>query len=177
MSRRPVSLIALLASAAVLTGCGTGLEAKTYQETGRQDGAFATIGGRSGVHVQRLQVAGPSVGSTFAAGETAFATGGLVNNGTTADALIGATSDVSPSVTLLVDGQPVQEIPLPAGGVAPAGWSLGLTNLSREVQVGTYVTIDLELRRAGKTSLRVPVEAGDNGLTNRTPEEDPYAEG
>jgi copper(I)-binding protein len=172
-----VSLIAPLACAAVLAGCGTGLEAKTYQETGRQDGAFATVGGRTGIHVQRLFVSGPVIGSTFAAGETAVATGGLVNNGTTADALIGATSDVSSAVTLLVDDKPVQEVPIPAGGVAPAGWALGLTSLSREVHVGTYITVTLELQRAGKITLRVPVEAGDNGLTNRTPEEDPYAEG
>lgn len=176
-SFRPMPLVAALAAAAVATGCGTGLEAKTYKETGRQDGGFATIGGRTGIHVQRLLVSGPAVGSSFAAGETAFATGGLVNNGPTADALIGASSDVSAAVTLLVDGQPVQEVPLPAGGVAPTGWSLGLTSLSRELRVGTYVTIDLEFQRAGKTSLRVPVEAGDNGLTSRTPEEDPYAEG
>jgi copper(I)-binding protein len=177
VSRRPLALVAPLACAAVLAGCGTGLEPKTYQETGRQDGAFATVGGRQGVHVQRLMVSGPVIGSTFAAGETAVATGGLVNNSKEDDALVGATSDVSPAVTLLVDGQPVQQVPIPAGGVAPAGWSLGLTSLSRELHVGTYITISLELQRAGKITLRVPVEAGDNGLTGRTPEEDPYSEG
>ena len=177
MSRRPVSALALLVSAAALAGCGTGLEAKTYSETGRQDGAFATVGGRTGVVVQRLHVTGPASGSTYAVGDTAFVTGGLVNNSGTPDALLGASSDLSSAVTLLVDGTPTTLIPLAAHSAAPAGWSLALANLTRETHVATYVTVTLEFQRAGKVTLRVPVEAGDNGLRDRTPAQDPYAEG
>lgn len=177
MSRRPVTLVALLASAAVAAGCGTGLQAQTYKETGRHDGATATVGGREGVAVQRIHVTGPASGSTYAAGDAALATGGLVNNGTTSDALIGASSDIAPAVSLLVDGKPVQQVQLPPAGAAPAGWALQLTGLSREVHVGTYVTIALEFQRAGKVTLQVPVDAGDNGLRQRTADEDPYKEG
>ncbi|HUR51760.1 MAG TPA: copper chaperone PCu(A)C [Mycobacteriales bacterium] len=177
MSRRPVSLVTLVLSAAVVAGCGTGLEAQTYTETGRQDGAFASVGGRTGVSVQRLQISGPASGSALAVGDTAFLKGGIANNGSTADALVGASSDLAASTTLLVDGTPVQEVPLRAQGIAPAGWAVALTGLTREAHVGSYIDVTLDFQRAGRLTVRVPVEAGDNGLSQRTPEQDPYAEG
>jgi copper(I)-binding protein len=176
VSRRPVSLLALLVSAVALAGCGTGLEAKTYSETGRQDGAFATVGGRDGVVLQRLHVIGPDSGSTLAAGDTALVTGGLVNNSGTDDALIGASSDLSNRVTLLVDGSPATELALPAHRAAGT-WSIVLNGLTREVHVATSITVTLEFQRAGKVTVQVPVAAGDNGLRDRTPQQDPYAEG
>jgi copper(I)-binding protein len=172
-----VTLAAIVASAVLAAGCGTGLQAQTYKEKGRRDGATATVGGREGVAVQRLHVTGPRTGSAFAVGDSAFVAGGLINNASTADALVGATSDVSPAVSLLVDGSPVQQVDLPADGAAPAGWSLQLTSLTRAVPAGTYIAVDLQFQHAGKVSLQVPVDAGDNGLSTRTADEDPYKAG
>ncbi len=174
MSRRPVSALALLISAALLTGCGTGLEARTYQETGREDGAVADLGGRQGIAVRHLHVAPPATGEAHEAGSTAFVVGGLVNNGTSADALVGASSDVAGAVTLLVDGTPTAEIAVPAGGAAPQSWTVALSGLTRVLAPASYVSVTLEFRRAGRVILQVPVHPGDTGLSEREEAQDPY---
>ncbi|HUR13373.1 MAG TPA: copper chaperone PCu(A)C [Mycobacteriales bacterium] len=176
MSRRPVSALALalLTSAALLTGCGTGLEARTYQEVGREDGAAASVGGRSGIAIRHLHVAPPSSGQVLEAGATALVVGGLVNNGPSADALVGAASDVAGAVTLLVDGSPTTEVALPAKGAAPQSWALALTGLNRGLPPATYVTVTLEFAHAGRVTLQVPVHAGDQGLDDREEAQDPY---
>jgi copper(I)-binding protein len=173
VSRRPV--LALLLSAALLSGCGTGLHSRTYREHGRQDGAIANVGGRSGIAVRNVHLTPPATGSTYGVGSTAFLTGGLVNGSGTADALVGATSDVAGAVTLLVDDTPTTEVAIPAHGAATTTWALALSSLTRPVSVATYVTVTLEFRSAGRVTLQVPVFAGDNGLQNRTPEQNPYS--
>ena len=172
MSRRPV--VTALLSAALLSACGTGLHARTYQEIGRQDGAAADLGGSTGIAVRHLHVTPPPSGSAHTAGGTAFVTGGLVNNGTSADALVSASSDVSGAVTLLVDGTPTTEVAIPRLGAAPSTWAIALSDLTRGVPAATYVSVTLEFQRAGRVTLQVPVQPGDNGLDSRTPEQDPY---
>jgi copper(I)-binding protein len=174
VSRRPVSAAALLASAALLAGCGTGLSPRTYQEVGRQDGAAANVGGHTGIEVRQLHVAPPATGSQVEAGSTAFVVGGLVNAGGSADALVGATSDVAGAVQLLVDNTPTTEVAIPAGGAAPQGWALALSGLSRGLAPATYIPVTLEFRHAGRVTLDVPVYAGDQALDERSPAQDPY---
>ena len=171
MSRR--SLSALVVSAALLAGCGTGLHSRTYQEHGREDGASADLGGSTGVAVRDVHVAPPASG-VHEAGSTAFVTGALVNRGTSTDALIGASSDVAGSATLLVDGTPTTEVAIPAGGTAPTTWSIALSQLSTALPPAAYVPVTLEFQRAGRVTLQVPVYSGDNGLTTRETEQEPY---
>ncbi len=174
MSRRPV--IAALLSTALLSACGTGLQAKTYQEIGRQDGAVADLGGATGIAVRHLHVEPPASGSALEIDGNASVTGGLVNNGSSADALVGASSEAARDVTLLVDGTPTTEVAIPAGGATPTTWSLSLTGLTRAVHAATYISVTLEFQRAGRVTLQVPVYAGDNGLGDREAAQDPYAE-
>ena len=176
MSRRTVSALAALGTAALLTGCGTGLEARTYQETGREDGAVADLGGKSGLAIRHLHVAPPATGAAVEAGSTAFVVGGLVNNSGSADALIGASSPVAGAVTLLVDGSPTTEVAVPAKGAAPQSWAIALAGLNRGLPPTTYVEVTLEFARAGRVTLQVPVHAGDQGLQDREAAQDPYAE-
>lgn len=174
MSRRPVSALALLVGAALLAGCGTGLSPRTYQEVGREDGAVANLGGLTGIQVRHLHVAPPATGTQLEAGATALVVGGLVNGGSSADALVGATSSVAGAVQLLVDGTPTTEVAIPAGGAAPQGWSLALSGLSTALSPATYIPVTLEFRRAGRVTLQVPVYAADQAVDERTPAQDPY---
>jgi copper(I)-binding protein len=167
-------LLAALAVAGLLAGCGTGLEARTYTETGRTDGATADVGGRTGIAVRHLHVDGPTLGSTFDRGGSVELAGGLVNNGTTADSLVGATSDVAASTVLLVDDRPVSAIPVPALGSAGTAWRIELYPLQRQLRGGQFITVTLSFARAGRVTLQVPVHAGDQGLDDREPEQDPY---
>lgn len=174
MSRRPVSAVALVVSALLLAGCGTGLNSRTYQENGREDGAVADLGGRTGIAVRHLHIAAPLAGSAHDLGSTAFVTGGLVNNGTSADALVGASSDVAGAVTLLVDGTPTADVAVPARGAAPTTWAVALSSLTRALPAASYVTVTLEFQRAGRVTLQVPVFPGDTGLEHREPAQDPH---
>jgi len=173
--KRP--LLALAVSAGLLAGCGTGLEARTYQESGREDGAVADVGGRTGIAIRHLHVEGPAKGSTLDAGSTAVVLGAFVNNGPVADALVSATSEVAGSSQLLLDGKPVTAIPVPAFGSAGTTWSIRLIDLKGTLHVGQYVGIHLSFAKAGRVSLRLPLHAGDNGLDTREVSQDPYSHG
>jgi hypothetical protein len=61
----PLSAVAL--SAVLLSACGTGLQAKTYSEVGRQDGARVDVGDLS---VRNLHVTPPLSGSAIPTGLT-----------------------------------------------------------------------------------------------------------
>lgn len=166
--------LAALAGTALLAGCGTGLEAQTYQERGRADGANADVGGLTGIAVRRLHVEPSTSGPGYAAGETAVVTGGLANDGSAPDALVGAASDAAASVALQVGGRPVQEIALAPDGGAPTDWGIALTGLTRDLAPAQSVGVTLVFRKAGRITLQVPVYAGDTGQGSRTPEQDPY---
>ena len=175
MSRRSLtSVSALVLSAALLAACGTGQQSRTYRENGREDGAAATIGGRTGVAVRNLHVVAPISGSAHEVGSTAFVTGGLINNGASGDALVGASSSVAGAVTLLVDGTPTTEVAIPGNGTAPSTWTLALSDLTQGLHAATYVPLTLEFQRAGRVTIQVPVDAGDNGLGGREAEQEPY---
>jgi copper(I)-binding protein len=171
--RRIATSLVALASAALLAGCGTGLEATTIKETGREDGASTDVGGLNGIAVRRLHVE-PGLEEGHAAGATAYVTGGLVNNSTSADALVGASSDAASSVTLVVDGTPTTQVALPAQGTAPGTWAVALNGLTEELAPASYIRVTLEFQRAGRVTLDVPVEAGDTGLKDREEAQDPY---
>lgn len=176
MSRRPATFAVVLASAALVSACGTGLHAVTYKELGRTDGASTDVGGRDGIAVRDLHVEPPTTGSTLDQGGTAVVTGGIASTGRTADTLLGASSDVAAGATLQVDGKPVTSIPVSPQAAVPAGWSILLTGLTRTVHAAEYVDVTLVFERGGRITLQVPVRAGDNGLSARTPEQDPHAE-
>jgi copper(I)-binding protein len=180
VSRRPVRLAGVLAVAplglSVLSACGTGLNARTYAEIGRQDGAHANVAGLGGVAVRNVYVEPAATGTSLDAGGTAYVTGSLVNNGSTPDQLLSATTDAASSVTLLQDGGETTSVPIPPLALAPAGWELRLDNLTHPVLPGTYITVTLVFAHAGHIDLQVPARAGDQGLTDRTPAQDPYAE-
>src|SRR5690349_5427708 len=108
------------------------------------DGAAATLGGLTGLAVRDLHVVAPPSGSVLQAGTTAYVTGALVNNGSSTDALVGASSGVAGAVTLLVDGTPTTEVAIPGGATAPTTWSIALSNLTTPVPVAAYVPVTLE---------------------------------
>ncbi len=173
MSRRPALALAVALSATLLSGCGVGLHNRTYQEHGREDGAVADIGGLA---IRNLHVLPPDSGSVLDVGSGALVVGGLVNKGTQDDKLVGATSDVAGAVTLLLGGSPVTDVAVPALGSADQNWSLQLGGLTRAVHVAQYVGVTLEFARAGRVTLQVPLYAGQNGLSDRTQEQNPYGE-
>ena len=97
MSRRPVNVAALVVGTALLSACGTGLQAKTYTESGRQDSGIADLGALA---VRNVHVNEPTTQNVVAAGSEATVSGVLVNAGTEDDALVGASSPVATSTRM-----------------------------------------------------------------------------
>jgi copper(I)-binding protein len=174
VSRRPVTVLAAVLSAAALAGCGTGLHAKTYQEHGREDSARTEQGA---IAVRNVYAEAPASGDTLTQGGTAVLHGTFVNTGSSADALVGAASDAAASAQLQLDAKPATSIPLPAGQAAAGDVTVVLQGLSRDVHVGEYVTVVFTFQNAGRTEqVQVPLRTGDSGLQDRTPAQDPYGE-
>ena len=167
MSRRPAA--AALFAVVLASGCGTGLHSRTYQEHGREDGAAADVGGSNGIGVRNLHVE--------QSGGFVLVMGGLVNNGNQADTLLGASTDAASAVDLTVDGTSVSSVAIPALGAAPQGWALDLSGLTSQLMPATDIGVTLEFAHAGRVTLQVPVRAGDTGLAERSPEQNPNGEG
>ncbi|MFN2537257.1 MAG: copper chaperone PCu(A)C [Mycobacteriales bacterium] len=171
MRSRVVSA-ALLSSALLLTGCGTGLQATTYtKERSPRD-----FDGRSiaDLEVRNLGIAAPATGTTIAATDTAVLNGTVVNTGDTDDSLVGVETDIAGSAAILLDGKPAGEVPIPAGGDS-GELTISLSALSQDLHVGQYVDVTLVFAHAGRLpDLQVPVRIGDTGLSDRTPAQDPY---
>lgn len=166
---------ALLSSALLLAGCGTGLQATTYtKERSPRDFDDRSI---ADLEVRNLGITPPSTGIAFHVGDSAVLTGTVVNTGDTDDALVGVESDIAGSVSLLVEGPgnaANPEVPIPAGGDA-GSWAARLTGLTKDLHVGQYVTVTLVFAHAGRlTDLQVPIRIGDTGLSSREEAQDPY---
>lgn len=168
------AVAAAVLSAALLSGCATGLEAQTYRETGRADSGSADV---DGIGVRNLHVTPPLNGSRIANPETAVVAGVFTNTGDQADTLTAASSPAAASVTLNDKGAPVTSIAVPANGITSATWSLVMSGLTEELHVGQYVSVTLTFARAGRTTVQIPVRAGDQGLSDREVAQNPYGEG
>ncbi|MGZ6825292.1 MAG: copper chaperone PCu(A)C [Mycobacteriales bacterium] len=173
MNRRLVTVSTVALSAALLSACGTGLHAQTYKEVGRADGASTNL---QALQVRNLHIAPPDTAGGTITG-TATVVGTLVNNGGTADALVSASTDAASSASLTDNGQPATQVAVPANGLAPGTWAITLTGLTQPLRPGSYITMTLVFDKAGRTTLQVPVRAGDNGVSGRDQLQDPYGEG
>ncbi len=167
MSRR---LAAVLLAAVALSGCGTGLNAQTYKETGRADSTSTNL---ETLAVRNLHIEGPSASDVHEVGGEARLLGSLVNRGDTADTLISVTSDSAAAVTLTQDDQPASSIAVDKGRAA-SNWAAVLQGLSTPLRPGTYVTVTLTFTNAGRTTLQVPVHLGEGDLETREVHQEPY---
>lgn len=171
MSRRAAA--ALVLSAAVLSGCGVGLHAQTYKETGRSDGTSVDL---DSLVIRNLHIEAPASGSTIPAGSDAVLTGSLVNHGQQADTLTSVTSDAATTVSLTetsASAAPTGQVAIPAGGAATE-WKATLSGLTKDLRAGEYVSVTLSFTNGGQSTLKVPVQTGDAGLENREVDQEPY---
>ena len=158
MSRRaafPVrQTIGLLCCALSLAACGTGREAQTYKQRTTADSTNAQV---STVDIRGLQVLAPTAGEVLAKGADAPVTGRFVNNAEADDTLVSATSPAATSVVLTQGGKPVGSVPLPSLTITPGSYGLTLTGLVADLRPGSYVPIELDFAKAGRTTVQVPV--------------------
>lgn len=93
----------------------------------------------------------------------------LTNKGTTADALIGATSPAAAKVqvhSMEMDGtvmrmRRLDRLPLPAGepvALVPGGFHIMLIGLTRPLKAGDTVELHLSFEKSGTLDVRLPVQ-------------------
>jgi copper(I)-binding protein len=171
--RRLVNAAALVAGAALLSACGTGLGAKTYTESGRADSGDATLGAIDirNVHVDEAAAVAVNV---IAVGSDATVSGVLVNSGPEDDALVSASSPVAASTRLKEGPADTATVPVPARGTSTTTWTIVLVGVNRELRAGQFISLTLQFKNAGHTTIQVPVRAANNGLDTRPEAQDPY---
>jgi periplasmic copper chaperone A len=146
----------VLALGLVLSGCGAGFEAQTYQGRVFADGANAAVGA---IAVRNLTVLpGDDDGGRLEAGSDADARMTLTNNGGEDDALVEASSPLASSVDLVDgDGSTVDSIDLPRLGTTGNDAGLVLRSLTEDVRPGQYVEVVLRFESSGELTVRVPI--------------------
>lgn len=93
----------------------------------------------------------------------------LVNTGTQADALVGASTDVAKIVEIhnmtmengVMSMFPVEQIEIPAGGsvdLQPGGFHVMLIDLNQDLNVGDEVELTLKLASGKEIKVTAPVE-------------------
>ena len=174
MSRRPVALaVTAVLSAVTLSACGTGLQAQTYKERRPYESTNAELD-RLALRNLALEAVSEEEGAPEGGG--ALLTGVIVNEGEQDDALVAVQTDIARDIQLVSEaGAP--QLDVPAGRSTGTEWQVQLSGLTREVRVGEYVSVTLEFAKAGRTTVQVPVRAGDNGLEEREVAQNPYGEG
>lgn len=155
-------LVLILASLALLAGCGASAPQITVNEPWVRAAAMTGMGAQGGM--------GGHGGTDMApAGGTSAAYMVLVNRGGAGDRLVSASTDVAEVVELheskMVDNvmkmEPVAGgIPVPANGqveLKPGGLHVMLIGLKRDLAAGETVRLTLKFERAGEVTVDAPV--------------------
>ena len=143
--------LALLVPA--IAGCEAGNGAPTLEFHAASAGAQTVV---NGIKITNVFVLGAPSGATLPAGSNASLFMSLFNDGATDDTLTSASASGAASVTL--NGGTVavpSQTPVNLTGPQP---SAVLTNLSKPLPSGGYVTVTLQFKNAGPVQLKVPVE-------------------
>ncbi|MBC7372607.1 MAG: copper chaperone PCu(A)C [Frankiales bacterium] len=162
-----------------LSGCGTGLNAQTYQARNLGNASNAQVGNMA---VRNAMLLTPSSGRTYEVGTDVRGTFQVVNLSRTADQLIEVTSPQAGEVVLLQDGAPTA-LDVPAEGSTEQRGSFILRGLTGPLVTGEYVTMTFRFATAGTVDVLVPVAT--TGRSNRpgrtgepgSPEGDPALQG
>ncbi len=147
---------ALVGVGALLTACGAGQRAETSREFSTITAANAETADRTiSVRAAYLEVQGDTTRGYLT----------VVNGGSVADALIGATSDEAASVTITrqanFTASPTTSLPIPVGArvdLAPGGSYLQLNGVKTQLRVGEVVRVTLSFASAGSVTLGLPVQ-------------------
>jgi len=135
-------------------GCEAGLNAPTLQFHQASNGTHAIF---NGIRIINAFVLAAPAGSSVPKGASAGLFVGLFNDGTSPDALIGASAPGYAASVKLTSGTVALPVGSPANLTGPAPEVI-LTGLKRPLSGGQSLTVTLDFKRAGDVTLAVPVE-------------------
>jgi copper(I)-binding protein len=124
--------------------------------------------GMSGTETPEMQGMEGMAGS----GPTSAAYFVIVNQGSEADTLIGATSEVANMAEMhetriennVAEMVPVPSVDVPAGGrveFKPGGYHVMLEGLTQDLKVGETIKLTLQFAKSGAITLEVPIQVGN----------------
>jgi hypothetical protein len=153
LPRRLLIVAAAALVPALAAGCEAGSDAPTLDWHQPTEGAGTVV---HGISIRNVFVLGAPLNSTLDAGESTSLFFALVNNNSTPDRLVSIQAPGSATT-----------VTIPAGGI-PLGTQQAvlltgprpravLSNLTRDLTNGGYVTLTLNFQTAGSVTMRVPV--------------------
>lgn len=157
-ARRTTKFLAAGLLPLVLTGCGVGLDPRTYRERTSQDATNAQAGDLA---LRNVAIQPPAKGQAeLGVGTDARLTLSIVNPGSDKDTLTAVSTPVASS-TRLVDGsgREVAAVEVPAQGAADeGGFSVMLVGLTKPLRPGVYIDVTFSFATNGRIKLSVPVK-------------------
>jgi periplasmic copper chaperone A len=107
-----------------------------------------------------------------ASGPTSAAYFVIVNQGSEADTLVGASSGVASKAEMhetrivndVAEMVPIPSLDVPAGGrveFKPGGYHVMLEGLNQDLKVGETIQLTLQFAKSGAITLEVPIQAGN----------------
>lgn len=159
-AQRAVGAVTAGLLAVVLTGCGAGFQAQTYQERPVTDGSNASVGA---VAIRNIAVL-PDARGVVPAGSDAPVRMTLVNNANQDDALVAASSPAATSIDITsgAGGSTVSQLPLGPFGTTGSTAGLMLRGVRQDLRSGETIPITLRFQRSGEVTMDVPVALTGN---------------
>lgn len=139
----------VVAAGLLLSGCGAGLHAQTYEPRDQGDSVNVTVGGLALRHVY---LTAPANDDSYAKGSDARLKLTVVNRTATDDALVSATSTAADSVA--IDGG---SLAIAAYSSSPVDSTLLLKGLTAELPVASYVHVELTFKSGAVVAVDAPV--------------------
>ena len=159
--RRLAAGLLAATAAAALTGCGTSLDAQTYQERTNAEAENAAVGTLA---IRGVYVEAPSSDEGYAVGDDATVRITVTNAAAKEDRLLGVTSTAAEEVVVEAGGRERDMVVPPLGSTGDFV-TFELRGLTRALRPGEYVDLDLRFAVNGDVELLVPVQT--TGETDR----------
>lgn len=153
-------VVAVLAGA-VLTGCGAGFDAQTYQERAASRTTNTEVGELA---LRNIFVLAPEDGNVYEVGSDAEVIITVTNKATEADRLVAVTTPAAAEVVVLSGGTP-GELEVPGRGSTQNEITLLLTGLTAQLHTGEFISMSFRFANNGTVEALVPVAL--TGSTDR----------
>ena len=159
--RRLAAGLLAAAVAGALTGCGTSLDAQTYQERSNAEATNAAVGSLA---VRGVYVEAPRTDEGYEVGDDATVHITVTNAAPEEDRLLGVTSSAAGEVVVLA-GEQERDMVVPPLGSTGDFVTFELRGLTRSLRPGEYADLRLRFEKNGEIELLVPVQT--TGKTDR----------
>lgn len=176
--RTPRLAVATLASALLLTGCGAGFSANTYDDRDLGDASNFNVGQ---IALRNVAVLPPEEGSVHEVGDDVLLSFTVINETEEPDRLVEASTPAAGSVEVLEEGRVVEELEVEGNTSTAERYRLRLVGLTRELRAGgEMIELTVRFERNGETTVLVPAkldEPQERELTETQKEEKGSGEG